>query len=123
MRESSAQRLSASSSGSHLTEPGRAVEGLICSTPLGVIVGFTMAAGWGAGMGVYCSTPLGVIVGFTLITRVTVAALCDCSTPLGVIVGFTVGAGDGLRVGLRLLNASRRHRRVHAVLIRRPVFA
>ena len=40
-----------------------------------------------------CSTPFGVIVGFTPATNVREEALTECSTPFGVIVGFTRPAG------------------------------
>ena len=130
-----AQRPRASSSGSQ-DGTGTFLRLVDCSTPEGVIVGFTLR---GIGLAVRlrgCSTPEGVIVGFTTGPATprsgpspaqrprasssgshgwppAVLVHMSCSTPEGVIVGFTRRPGaDGPPPG-RLLNARGRHRRVH----------
>ena len=90
---------------------GRAREPSICSTPEGVIVGFTL-------------TPRGPSPRAVLLNargrhrRVHAAGplhlggILGCSTPEGVIVGFTARS-CARRRPRRLLNARGRHRRVH----------
>ena len=68
-----------------------------------------------------CSTPCGVTVGFTpqvLRAAVRPPGALDCSTPCGVTVGFTSAWGRPAARD-RLLNALRRHGRVHAELAAR----
>ena len=67
----------------------------ICSTPEGVIVGFTRRRSNSPARIMYCSTPEGVIVGFTAKAAAAKKAAADCSTPEGVIVGFTAAWPGG----------------------------
>ncbi len=135
LRRSSAQRRSASSKGSQLPTTSLPNHRLVlnavrrhrrvkrkqyrelvlppeCSTPFGVIEGFTQR--WGYRVGTHssaqrrsasskgspgqldltsgqvkCSTPFGVIEGFTGISRESATGIVKCSTPFGVIEGFT----------------------------------
>src|SRR5262249_13332033 len=107
-----AQRLSASSSASPVRRGDESITCQVCSTPLGVIVGFTSNSTILETRPFGCSTPVGVIVRFThrAVPEVQGADLLNasrchrrlhpypesvsfrystCSTPLGVIVGFT----------------------------------
>jgi len=111
------------------------VSGHTCSTPEGVIVGFTRAGRVRRARDRRCSTPEGVIVGFTVLGvershgassaqrprasssgspsgRTRGSMTNCCSTPEGVIVGFTRLRGPLAGV-TPLLNARGRHRRVH----------
>ncbi len=108
----------------------------MCSTPFGVIEGFTPAKRPRLRPHAQCSTPFGVIEGFTGIRALRwpnvpsaqrrsasskdslgVEAVGNvkvlCSTPFGVIERFTRQSCHGYR-HLEVLNAVRRHRRVHA---------
>ncbi len=60
-----------------------------CSTPFGVMVGFTHRIRPRPPPAHPCSTPFGVMVGFTNFAECSMGLWGGCSTPFGVMVGFT----------------------------------
>ena len=107
-----AQRPKASSSGSPRT-PVPALMQEACSTPEGVIVGFTHGADSVWQFGQMCSTPEGVIVGFTRTRWRGPPPDCSAQRPKASSSG-SHRVHERVRGSCRVLNARRRHRRVHA---------
>ena len=98
-------------SGSHSSST-RSLPMNICSTPEGRRRSHSRARS--RLLNVMCSTPHGVVVGFTSTARDHRDFLqIGCSTPEGVVVGFTSRAAEDFPRLDRLLNARGRLRRVH----------
>ena len=85
-----------------------------CSTPFGIIVGFTPTRGRTARIAPSSAQRLSASSSGSLADSSTAdASSVTCSTPFGVIVGFTRPDGVACVDLRRVLNAFRRHRRVH----------
>ena len=130
-----AQRPKASWSGSRGKLGWVRMEWVCCSTPEGILVGFTRMiprsspqrssaqrpkASWSGSRKRLkvikskktCSTPEGILVGFTAVGRGHSIKRYCCSTPEGILVGFTQ-AVKVRRATRDLLNARRHLGRVH----------
>ena len=80
-----------------------------CSTPFGVMDGFTSRRSSPISLAGRCSTPFGVMDGFTPRPARSAEICVMCSTPFGVMDGFTHLAQRRARAGVQVLNAFRRH--------------